>query len=93
MDLSEEQKSKIQEWYPNATFQKYEAKPNPQNPGSVFPHDARYFPDWTIDNFGPIVLPEGKYFFMGDNRDNSYDSRYRGFVDQEDIEGTLLFQF
>lgn len=58
MDLSEEQKSKIQEWYPNATFEKYEAKPDPRNPGSVFPHDARYFPDWTIDNFGPIVIPK-----------------------------------
>jgi signal peptidase I len=58
MDLSEEQKNKVQGWYPDAAFQKYEAKPNPQNPGSVFPHDARYFPDWTIDNFGPITVPK-----------------------------------
>lgn len=49
--------------------------------------------DWTINNFGPITIPEGKYFFVGDNRDNSLDSRYNGLVDEKDIKGALLFQF
>jgi signal peptidase I len=61
--------------------------------------DPQTFPDSPAlpasirnrDNFGPFVVPEGFVFCMGDNRDNSYDSRFWGPVPRSYFKGRALF--
>ena len=54
--------------------------------------DPRVFPRefQPRDNFGPITVPKDKLFVMGDNRDESNDSRYWGFVDISAVRGRAI---
>jgi len=56
--------------------------------GLIYPKGAG-----NRDNYGPITVPEGYLFAMGDNRDESYDSRYWGLVPTNNVlgEGLIIY--
>jgi signal peptidase I len=69
-------------------------------PYKIHVDSATYSSDpWTPeelkvrDNYGPSIVPPDNYFVMGDNRDNSNDSRYWGFVKQDEVIGKPLFVY
>jgi len=59
-----------------------------QLPHYVGPEPANYRP--TLHNWGPIVIPPDSFWVMGDNRDDSRDSRFWGFLPRSHIEGRPL---
>ncbi|MEZ5415832.1 MAG: signal peptidase I [Vicinamibacterales bacterium] len=58
----------------------------------LLPHDpnAPALPGDPREHFGPVTVPAGHYFAMGDNRDNSQDSRYWGFLPAHYVKGRAL---
>ncbi|HMI48201.1 MAG TPA: signal peptidase I [Gemmatimonadaceae bacterium] len=71
------QTSPLFDWQNQATLRTSRFGPAPAQP--------------TLDNWGPLVVPERHFFMMGDSRYNSKDSRYWGFVPRENVRGKPLF--
>jgi signal peptidase I len=65
----------------------------------IFPPDNNEngtpgLPDFDVTrSYGPVTVPAQRYFMMGDNRDNSQDSRYWGFLPAEYVKGKALFVY
>ncbi len=46
---------------------------------------------WTVNHFGPVTIPAGYLFILGDNRNNALDSRYSGYVAEKDLYGKVIY--
>jgi signal peptidase I len=57
------------------------------------PYTKYIDPESSNEHYGPYFLPQGKYFLLGDNRDNSQDSRFWGFVDRSKFVGQARYLY
>ena len=67
--------------------------------GYIYINDIKLAKDYTeekiAEDFGPFTVPEGCYFMMGDNRNNSWDSRFwmQPFVEKDKIMGKVKLEY
>lgn len=62
-----------------------------ENLGGITHHILKFNTERYTPEIDGLLVPEDRYFVMGDNRDNSRDSRYWGFVKDEHLKGRAFF--
>ena len=83
---------------------KFEIKTDNTGKSTIYINDKPLEEDYIMSDYyekpctedmlcGPMVIPENKYFMMGDNRGNSYDSRWWGFVPKDRFVGRAVLLF
>jgi len=84
--------------YANISGQQYERVKNvihlERRTNSMLADTGIYFQkEWTVDNFGPFIIPANHYFVMGDNRHNAMDSRFVGPIPSSNYKGRMISKF
>ena len=64
-----------------------------EEPYAYLSEAAAVFADARRDNMAAVVVPQGHYFVMGDNRDNSHDSRFWGPLPVKNLLGRVLYVY
>lgn len=77
--------------YPDPIHSKFED--SHIQPRDLFDPDIKPKGSGNRDNYGPVIVPEDHLFVMGDNRDNSLDSRYWGFLSKDLVVGEAMILY
>ncbi|MDP5148939.1 signal peptidase I [Rheinheimera baltica] len=88
VELDKAAESEISQYQETLDRQKYQIQQNTAKPDLI----QHYFRQQGMRS-GEWLVPAGHYFVMGDNRDNSLDSRYWGFVPEQNIVGKAVYIF
>lgn len=84
--LNHKQVAQLKAMLPNATIQPFMHQYDPRQANRLFPHDPEHFPQWTIDNYGPIWIPKAGVIVPISMRNIALYQRIINVYEQHDID-------